>query len=179
VAQGLVRFDSSGNIVPGLAERWTVSDDGLSYIFRIASVKWPDGQPVTAQQIARLLKRQLADRSRNSLRDPLGAIDDVVAMTDRVIEIQLVAPRPNLLSLLAQPDLAILRGSSGTGPFSAVWTGGPGGELRLSREIANGDEEEARREEVLLAGAPAADAIRDSPPRGTTWCSAGRSSTCR
>ena len=37
VAQGLVRFDANGNIVPGLAERWNVSDDGLSYIFRIAS----------------------------------------------------------------------------------------------------------------------------------------------
>ncbi len=161
VAQGLVRFDSSGNIVPGLAERWNVSDDGLSYIFRIASVKWPDGQPITAQQIARLLKRQLAERSRNSLKDALGAIDDVVAMTDRVIEVQLVAPRPNLLSLLAQPELAILRGSYGTGPFTAVPTGESGGELRLTREVANGDEEEARREEILLAGAPAADAIRD------------------
>ncbi|HEX6785019.1 MAG TPA: ABC transporter substrate-binding protein, partial [Sphingomicrobium sp.] len=43
VAQGLVRFDASGNIVSGLAERWNVSDDGLSYIFRIASKEWPDG----------------------------------------------------------------------------------------------------------------------------------------
>jgi oligopeptide transport system substrate-binding protein len=161
VAQGLVSFDAGGNIVPGLAERWNVSDDGLSYIFRIASMKWPDGQKITAQQIVRLLKRQLADRSRNPLRDSLGAIDDVVAMTDRVIEIQLIAPRPNLLVLLAQPELAILRGSAGTGPFTAVWTGGPGGELRLSREVANSDEEEPRREQVLLAGAAPADAIRD------------------
>ena len=30
-----------GNIVAGLAERWNVSDDGLSYIFRIASTEWP------------------------------------------------------------------------------------------------------------------------------------------
>jgi len=37
VAQGLVRFDATGNIVSGLAERWNVSDDGLSYIFRLAS----------------------------------------------------------------------------------------------------------------------------------------------
>jgi peptide/nickel transport system substrate-binding protein len=161
VAQGLVRFDASGNIVPGLAERWNVSDDGLSYIFRIASMKWPDGQPITAPQVARLLKRQLAPRSRNSLRDSLGAIEDVVAMTDRVIEIQLIAPRPNILSLLAQPEFAILRGNSGSGPFTAVWTGGPGGEVRLTREITGDDDEEPQREEVLLAAATAADAIRD------------------
>jgi oligopeptide transport system substrate-binding protein len=159
VAQGLVRFDASGNIVGGLAERWNVSDDGLSYIFRLASMQWPDGKKITASQVARLLKRQLAERSRNPLKDSLGAIGDVVAMTDRVIEIQLIAPRPNLLALLAQPELGILRGSDGSGPFKATPTGGPGGELRLTREIVGGDEEKAQREEVLLAGAPAADAI--------------------
>src|SRR4051794_18060449 len=41
VGQGLVQFDAAGNIVPGLAERWNVSGDGLSYIFRIASTDWP------------------------------------------------------------------------------------------------------------------------------------------
>jgi peptide/nickel transport system substrate-binding protein len=159
VAQGLVRFDAVGNIVPGLAERWNVSDDGLSYIFRIASAQWPDGKKITAQQVARLLKRQLAARSRNELRDSLGAIEDIVPMTDRVIEIQLIAPRPNLLSLLAQPELAILNTREGTGPFRATPTGGPGGELRLTREIAGQDEEAAQHEEVLLAGTPVADAI--------------------
>src|SRR5438045_1490404 len=161
VAQGLVRFDAAGNIVGGLAERWNVSDDGLSYIFRIASKNWPNGTKITAQQVARLLERQLAERSRNPLKDALGAVDDVVAMTDRVIEIRLLAPRPNLLSLLAQPELAIFRGHDGTGPFSAVWTGGPGGEVHLSRDVAGGDEEVTEREEVMLAAAPADAAISD------------------
>jgi oligopeptide transport system substrate-binding protein len=161
VAQGLVRFDGTGNIVGGLAERWNVSDDGLSYIFRIAAKDWPDGTKITAQQVARLLKRELAARSRNPLKDSLGAVDDVVAMTDRVIEIQLLAPRPNLLSLLAQPEFAILRGSQGTGPFTATFTGGPGGEVRLSRQIAAGDGEESKREEVLLAGGGVGDAISE------------------
>src|SRR5439155_17383428 len=119
IAQGLVRFDASGNIVGGLAERWNVSDDGLSYIFRIASTKWTDGRPVTAPQVAKLLKRAIGPRSKNPLRDPLGAIEDIVPMTDRVIEIHLTAPRPNLLALLAQPELAVLKGGEGAGPFIA------------------------------------------------------------
>jgi len=160
VAQGLVRFDSTGNIVGGLAERWNVSDDGLSYIFRLAATDWPDGKKVTAQQVARLLKREIAPRSRNPLKDAVGAVDDIVAMTDRVIEIRLLAPRPNLLSLLAQPEFAILRDRDSTGPFK-VTTAGTAGELRLTREINLGDEEQSRREEVLLAGASVADAIRD------------------
>ena len=159
VAQGLVRFDASGNIIGGLAERWNVSDDGLSYIFRLASAQWPDGKKITAAQVAKLLKRQLAARSRNPLKDSLGAIGDVVAMTDRVIEIQLISPRPNLLSLLAQPELAILRDRDGTGPFKAEPSERAGRELRLVREIAGSDDEESQREEVLLSGASAADAI--------------------
>jgi len=161
VAQGLVRFDAGGNIIGGLAERWNVSNDGLSYIFRLASAEWSDGKKINAPQIARLLKRQLSSRSRNSLKDSLGAVDDVVAMTDRVIEIRLVAPRPNLLSLLAQPELAILRDGDGTGPFTATPSDVAGRELRLSRKIPGGDDEaEPQQEEVLLAGASSADAVR-------------------
>src|SRR5213075_2597659 len=75
VAQGLVRFDAAGNIIPGLAERWNVSDDGLSYIFRIAATTWPDGRKINAQQVAKILNRNLAARSKNPLRDYLGAIE--------------------------------------------------------------------------------------------------------
>jgi peptide/nickel transport system substrate-binding protein len=161
VAQGLVRFDAGGNVIGGLAERWNVSNDGLSYIFRLASAEWPDGKKISAQQVARLLKRQLSSRSRNSLKDSLGAVEDVVAMTDRVIEIRLLAPRPNLLSLLAQPELAILRDRDGTGPFTAAPSDVGGRELRLSRKIPGGDDEaEPQQEEVLLAGAASADAVR-------------------
>jgi hypothetical protein len=82
-------------------------------------------------------------------------------MTDRVIEIQLAAPRPNLLALLAQPELAILRGGFGTGPFQLASAPGPTGALRLVREISASDEGTSRREEALLGGAAAPDAVRD------------------
>jgi peptide/nickel transport system substrate-binding protein len=160
-AQGLVRFDPAGNIVPGLAERWNVSDDGLSYIFRIAATEWPGGSKITAQQVARILKRSIAPASENALKDTLGAVEDIVAMTDRVIEIRLKAPRPNLLSLLAQPELGIMRSGHGTGPFTYSPTAGGSGELRLTREITIGGEEESTiREEVLLAGSGVEQAVK-------------------
>jgi oligopeptide transport system substrate-binding protein len=157
VAQGLVRFDAGGNIVSGLAERWTVSDDGLSYIFRLAATNWPDGRKVTADQVARLLRREIAGRSKNSLKDQFGAVDDIVAMTDRVIEISLIAPRPDLLARLAQPEMAVVRSGQGTGPFSAARQ--PSGGVRLTREITSPDDETTRREELLLRGAAVADAV--------------------
>ena len=157
VAQGLVRFDAAGNIVPGLAERWNVTDDGLSYIFRIASAEWPDGTKISAQQVARILKRQLRSGSRNSIKDTLGAVEDVVAMTDRVIELRLIAPRPNLLPLLAQPEFAIVQNGSGSGPF-AYSPAAADGELRLTRDI--GTQDAPGREELLLKSATAEVAVR-------------------
>jgi peptide/nickel transport system substrate-binding protein len=160
IAQGLVRFDASGNIVAGLAERWNVSDDGLSYVFRLAAVDWPNRRKLTAQQVARILKGSISSASANPLKDTLGAVDDIVAMTDRVIEIRLKAPRPNLLELLAQPEFGIVRDGFGTGPFQVTPDRGPAGELRLTREIDAPDGEEGRREELLLTGVAAERAVR-------------------
>lgn len=158
VAQGLVRFDATGQIVPGLAERWNVTDDGASYIFRLETAQWPDGQKITAQQVARLLRRQLTSQSENMLKDTVGAIDEIKAMTDRVIEISLKGPRPNLLALLAQPEFAIVYERQGTGPFR-VATGSKPPSLDLVRIISNLDEEASRKEEVMLDAAPAPAAV--------------------
>lgn len=159
VAQGLVRFDARGQIEPGLAERWNVTDDGLSYIFRLQSAEWPGGGKVTAYQVARLLKRQLAARSRNPLKDSLGAVAEIVPMTERVLEIRLGAPRPHLLQLLAQPEMAIVRDGQGTGPFQARVQGRPPA-LVLERSVILPDGEESRREEVVLGATAAPDAVR-------------------
>jgi oligopeptide transport system substrate-binding protein len=160
VAQGLVSFDPAGNIVSGLAERWNVSNDGLSYIFRIAPVTWPDGSKVTAEQVARALRRQIQGSSRNALRDPLGAVTEIVAMTERVIEIRLDAARPNLLALLAQPEMAVVRNGVGTGPFR-IDGKAEGGAVRLERIIENLETDETRAEAILLSGRPAGDAVSD------------------
>lgn len=160
VAQGLVRFDARGQIEPGLAERWNVSNDGLSYIFRIASAEWPSGGKISAHQVARMLRRQLAAGSNNSLKDTLGAIDEIVGMTDRVLEIRLRAPRPHLLQLLAQPEFALVRNGEGTGPFKIAAKPGPDGELRLTRRVAGLDGDEGRREEVWVEGTEASAGVR-------------------
>ena len=158
-AQGLVRFDPRGQIEPGLAETWNVSDDGLSYIFRLANGNWPNGRKITAEQVARMLRRMLATSSRDPLRDSLGAISDVVAMTDRVIEIRLDQPRPQLLQLLAQPEMGLVNEGGGTGPFSVERPKGSKA-IRLTREVEQPDEERPGKEELQLAGAKVGDAVQ-------------------
>jgi len=158
-AQGLVRFDARGQIEPGLAETWNVSDDGLSYIFRLANGNWPNGRKITADQVARMLRRMLASSSRDPLKDSLGAVNDVVGMTDRVIEIRLAQPRPQLLQLLAQPELGLVNEGGGTGPFSIERPKGSRA-LRLTREIEQPDEERPEREQLDLTGASVSEALK-------------------
>jgi len=124
-AQGLVRFDASGQIEPGIAERWTVIDNGMSYIFRLRDAEWSNGRPVTSGEVVAVLRRQIAPRSHNPLLPFLSAIDEIVEMTPEVIEVRLKHPRPDLLKLFAQPEMAVFRTRppGGSGPFRIVGTG--------------------------------------------------------
>ncbi len=118
-ATGLVTLDASGQVEPALAESWIVTGDGASTIFRLRRVKWANGDDVTARDAAASLNRALATQSHNPLKPLLSAIDSIVPMTGRVVEIRLKVPRPYLLQLLAQPELGIRRGGQGTGPYRA------------------------------------------------------------
>lgn len=156
-AQGMVRFDSAGQIEPALAQSWTVTDDGTSYIFRIARTTWEGGGEVTAQQVAVRLRAAASRASRNRLKPLLGAIAEIVAMTDRVIEIRLVSPRPNFLQLLAQPEMAIIRNGAGTGPMVAG--PGPDGATLLRPRPQDGEEAVQELPDIHLRGEPAAIAV--------------------
>ncbi len=119
LAEGLVRFDASGQIEPGIAERWIVTDNGMSYIFRLRRAQWADGAPVRAAEVVALLRRQIASGSGNPLTPYLSAITGIVEMTPEVIEVELSRPRPDLLKLFAQPEMAVVRARprAGAGPF--------------------------------------------------------------
>jgi peptide/nickel transport system substrate-binding protein len=146
VAQGLVRFDAAGQIEPGIAERWIVTDEGKTYIFRLREMNWADGRPMRASEVVAILRRRLAVRANNPLAPYLTAIDSIVEMTPQVIQIDLSRPRPDLLKLFAQPELAIVRpvGLAGSGPMRAV-----GASRRLIRliPVTNADREGGERDD--------------------------------
>ncbi|HEX4737941.1 MAG TPA: ABC transporter substrate-binding protein [Allosphingosinicella sp.] len=158
VAQGLVRFDATGDVEPGLAQSWIVSNDGLRYTFRLAQMDWPGGGGrITAAQVVARLKAAMAPNSRNPLKPALGAIDEIETMTDEVLEIALKSPRPNFLQLLAQPELAIARSNQGSGPYRLVRP--EGGGLLLAPPPPDEDAPSAEPDpQVLLRGEPAANA---------------------
>ncbi|MCM1992451.1 peptide ABC transporter substrate-binding protein [Oceanirhabdus seepicola] len=62
IVDGLTRIEQDENgdkIVPGIAESWDVSDDGLVWTFHLRDAKWSDGEKVTAEQFEYGLKRTL------------------------------------------------------------------------------------------------------------------------
>jgi ABC-type oligopeptide transport system substrate-binding subunit/class 3 adenylate cyclase len=108
-------------IVPALAERWEISDNGLRYVFRLCeSLRWSDGVPLTAHDVEFGIKRVLNPASpgasvaiyfvlengqdyylgRNADADAIG----VRALDDRTVEFRLAAPAPYFMSVMNRPD---------------------------------------------------------------------------
>ena len=108
-------------IVPSLAERWEISEDGLRYVFHLRDgLTWSDGQPLTAHDVEFGIKRVLDPESpgssvaiyfvlENGQDYYLGANRDadaigVRALDDRTVEFRLVAPAPYFMSVMNRPD---------------------------------------------------------------------------
>jgi len=160
MAKGLVGLDEEGRVVPALAARWIVSDDGLSYIFRLFDAKWDDGRQITAERVARLLRERFAELRNSRLQYDVSVVDEVVSMTGRVIEIKLDSPHPNFLQLLAQPEMGLFRAGHGAGPMRLL---SEDNGIKLtqfdepSQEETNAEDEDERW--VSLRSEPAATAI--------------------
>src|ERR1044072_2655894 len=56
---GLTTLDAAGHAIPGMAESWTVSPDGLTWTFRRRRALWSDGRPVTADDFDFAFRRLL------------------------------------------------------------------------------------------------------------------------
>ncbi|MFM5916837.1 MAG: ABC transporter substrate-binding protein [Novosphingobium sp.] len=117
--EGLVAFDEQGRVVPALADRWIVTDDGLSYIFRLRDGTWPDGSPIQADAARTALLQAIRGQSGQPLGADLNAIEEVKAMAGRVIEIRLSRQMPDFLQVLAQPELGMTYAGRGAGPMKA------------------------------------------------------------
>ena len=80
--------DDATKLVPGIAESWNVSADGSTYTFKIRQgIKFPSGNPVTAEDavwsIKRTLKLNLANAQRLREWDITAQnVDDVVKVVD-------------------------------------------------------------------------------------------------
>ena len=115
--EGLVTYGPKSETVPGVAERWEVSPDGLVYTFYLrGNAKWSNGDPVTAKDFVYSLTRLVnpATAAENAwILDPIlnaeqirkGEEKDfsklgVKALDGRILQITLKTSTPYFLSLM-------------------------------------------------------------------------------
>lgn len=97
VFSGLMTYDSNGNIVPDLADHYTVSNNGETYDFTLKkNLYWDDGAPLTADDVVYTIQTiQNAD-----YKSPLRAnwIDvNVQKVSNDTVEFDLKAPYNSFL----------------------------------------------------------------------------------
>jgi len=135
IFEPIVRQDADGNIVPGLADSWDISDDGLEYTFYLASdVTFHDGVPVTVEDVEYTVEMYMASDYTGPY---MGFINHCEIVDDSTLKIILDYPYAPCLSTLVmysgviRPDFydadgnMISREPIGCGPYEFVeWAQG-------------------------------------------------------
>ena len=140
-------------IVPGLAQSWDISKDGLTYTFHLRpNVKFHDGTPLTAEAVKFCFDRQMNDQgpfyatgTYPYVKGFLGNVAGVEVVNPGTVQIRLKSPLTPFLQYLAHHSLYIYSPEAlkkwgkdvvehpvGTGPFK-LETWEPGVRVVLTR----------------------------------------------
>ncbi|WP_114008434.1 ABC transporter substrate-binding protein [Cohaesibacter intestini] len=127
IFEGLTRIDESGAVKPALAESWTISEDGKSYIFKLHDgVKFHDGTDFNADDVVFTLDRARGETSVNAQKALFEPIESVTALDPLTVEVKLKRPTGSMLFNLGWGDAIMVAPESaetnktnpvGTGPF--------------------------------------------------------------
>ncbi|SEI52217.1 ABC transporter substrate-binding protein [Pseudomonas sp. NFR16] len=107
VLEGLLRYDENLTPQPGLAVAWEAAADGLSYRFTLRQgVKWHDGQPFTAQDVAFSLdlNKRYHPRGGSTFANLLS----VETPDDHTAIVRLGKPAPYLIRAFAGSETPIV-----------------------------------------------------------------------
>jgi ABC-type oligopeptide transport system substrate-binding subunit len=118
--EGLVSESPDGAIVPGVAARWEVSADALTWTFHLREdARWSDGSALTAADFVYSLRRAVAPRSGGSYAEILSHLVNARAVTAgtlppealgvsapdaRTLVVALAHPTPQLLGILTNSN---------------------------------------------------------------------------
>ncbi|HON89613.1 MAG TPA: ABC transporter substrate-binding protein, partial [Spirochaetales bacterium] len=123
--EGLVINDPKTSLAaPGLAESWTVSNEGTTITFKLRKSVWSDGTPVTAHTFVKSWLRTLAPETGAEYAYMItmvvkGAEDyntgkagpeavAVKALDDYTLQVDLIGPMPYAVDMMAHYAYAVL-----------------------------------------------------------------------
>jgi peptide/nickel transport system substrate-binding protein len=103
----LVELDGNWKVNPYLAKSWSVSNDNLTYTFRLEEgTVFHDGRPVTAEDVVFSINTMKAYHTFGPYM--FGAVDRVEALDRYTVVIYLKHPHPALMVALSSPFTPIL-----------------------------------------------------------------------
>ncbi len=142
----LIEWGLDGKFYPGLAESWTVSEDGMTWTMQLKKgVTFHDGSPFNAE----LVKWFLKEMGNGPSAYMVGAIDSVEITGPHSVIIHMKHPDPNMLFNYSQTFMAVpsmeaskkygedfgIKHVVGSGPYKfESWS--PGNELVLVKNEA-------------------------------------------
>lgn len=102
IYDSLIWKDESGQFIPWLATKWETPDKGKTWTFQLRDdVKWQDGQPFTAQDVAFTFNYLLENEPPPGVVFRPIAVKSARAQSDTVVEIALEIPYAAFLQRVA------------------------------------------------------------------------------
>ncbi len=114
--EGLVAEDKDGNVVPGIAEKWEISEDGKVYTFHLRDTSWTNGDKVTADDVVFAWQRGVNPATGSDYAFMLYPIKNakaiaegkekdlsklgVKAVDDKTLQVTLENPTPYFIGML-------------------------------------------------------------------------------
>jgi len=124
VFEGLLKPDSSGNVIPAVASDYSVSSDGLTYTFTLRDgVKFHDGNPVTMDDVLYSLNRLRGNDGEKALSSDFeNFVESITALDGKTVEIKLNQLNSDFLgkfvaAILPKDNDDHNKNPIGTGPF--------------------------------------------------------------
>lgn len=127
IFEGLTGIDRDGKVVPRLAKDWTVSKDGLIYVFHLQEhAFFHDGTPFNAEDVKFSFERAMKTDSRNVEKWIFEPVDTITVKDTATLEIKLNYPSGLFLYGLGWGDAVIFSSKTaaqnatqpvGTGPY--------------------------------------------------------------
>ncbi len=151
VYEGLISYNAKGDVIPGAAESWDVTDEGKTYTFHLRDgLKWSNGDPLTAQEFVDSALRTLNPETASekgyyfySVIQVKGAQAlangdttdastlGITAPDPRTVVVEMLTPAPHILDIMGAFQLAPLHGPS----FAA---NGAAGFIDPAKVVSNG-----------------------------------------
>ena len=124
IFEGLTRLDAKDLPVPGVAEKWEVSPDGLKYVFYLRSnAKWSNGELVTAQDFEFAWKRALSPEFASENAYMLFPIKNAQAYNEKKIgadQVGIKAVNEHTLEVILEKPTAYFLGLAAFHAFYPV-----------------------------------------------------------